>query len=412
MEEKILTETAEAVSAEPPAEEAAEAPHEAAASKPRKPKFYEITPENDITYRGFLSYRYMKILGWAFLVLASIGAVLRLYAVAAEKPDEYSTLITVLSSGKELSVSLLLFSAFAVLVNGRANYIRAIAVNSAAALGLAALYFFVLIRYVVTAGAALLGSRSQGWELFGKFFYDNSSSGFLSFNIFIDMTMCTLMMFFMNYTPKKHFQGKKIHFFRTMVLLPLFYEIASVCLKILASTHTIRLPVAVFPFLTAKPPMSYLMFLSIARYFKTTELQFLKHGRTIEDYEAYLHTNHSSFRFSKHLSKRILLFAALDLLLLLLLSALHVANFGQGRITEESVGSAVELVLSWGFGQMVPMVIVIPILLLFSYTRTHKYPLIDIGITILGVVSIVLVYFDGLFRVGVTYLKSFMNTKS
>ncbi|MCR5206478.1 MAG: hypothetical protein K6E47_15735, partial [Lachnospiraceae bacterium] len=37
-----------------------------------------------------------------------------------------------------------------------------------------------------------------------------------------------------------------------------------------------------------------------------------------------------------------------------------------------------------------------PLLLLYSYTRTHKYIIIDSAITVLGIGSIALIYLDGI----------------
>jgi hypothetical protein len=48
----------------------------------------------------------------------------------------------------------------------------------------------------------------------------------------------------------------------------------------------------------------------------------------------------------------------------------------------------------------------IPVLLLFSYTKTHKNRLLDIAVPITGVAVIILIYMDGLFQFGCDFLRT------
>lgn len=370
------------------------------AARSRKKKFYEITPEDDIAYKGPLSYRYVKIIGWALLALACYGTVLDLYKKYID--ESYGVAARACQYGKELAVTLLLIAGFAVVLNGRDNYKRVLLSNGACALGLAGLGLLVYERYILRLGEALLDDRSAAADMVSNYFSGGGAKGYLAFNIFIDLTMCTLVMFFVNYTPKKYFQGKRICVFRAMILLPVCYEIASVALKMLASMHEITLPVPVFPFLTAKPPVSFLLFLSAARYFKRTEKAFIKHGRSHEDYESYLKTNHNSFRFSKYFSRKILKYAFIDLVLFFAL----VLIVCKSPEDDEQVRAAAETVIHWGFGETVGMILIIPIMLLFSYTKTHKSIVIDILIPAVSVAVIVLIYIDGLFCFGCDFFKT------
>ena len=391
------------------ASEAAETSDITAEDKPRrKPRFYEITAENDIKYKGFLSYRYLKMLGWFLIMLACIGTICGMYVIIYGEGSGFQTVSSVLSAGKNLSVPLLLISGFAAVLNGRGNYKTAIITNAAIAAGLTALYFIVFERYIMTGAEAFLGSRAAAAERVKEIFA-KSSTGFISFNIFIDLTLCTLVMFFINYDPKKYFQGKKIYLFRALIFLPIGYEIACGCLKILAAAHTLVLPTCIFPFLTAKPPMTFALFIAIARYFKVTESQFLKKGKTHEDYEAYLKTNHNSLRFSKKLAVNILIFSALDFILLTFLTALHLVNLGYTDPTEEQMLNALPVIFSSGIGQTFEMIVIIPVILLFSYTKTHKNKLIDLAVPLVGVTGVALIYIDGVFQFACEYLKLSMN---
>ena len=358
--------------------------------------FYEVKAEDDITYQGYLSYRHLKAIAWFLIVVACYGSALALYDSAAGQANKHDTLIAILEFGKELSVPLLLFAAFATILNGRGNYKKVIMTNAGIAAALSALFFIVYYRFIVRGGTALLGSKDDFNNFVSEWLNKPEKPGFMSFNIFIDLTLCTLVFFFINYNPKKHFQGKLIYVFRGFTLIPIAYEIASICLKILASNHVITLPVQIFPFLTTKPPVSFLMFLFIARYFKSLEHRFIKHGKTHEDFEAYQQTNHMSFKFSRFLVIAIVIFAVIDVIAVIALAVLHMIANNSGT-SEEELTSAMNIVTSWGFGDTARMLLIAPLLLMFSYTRTHKNKLIDLAVPLAGVALIVIVYVDKLF---------------
>ncbi|MBR6102312.1 MAG: hypothetical protein IKP95_07780 [Ruminococcus sp.] len=393
---EIITDVAAAEAAESSAPENVKRPR--FRLKPKK-KYYEVTAADDISYRGFLSYRYLKIIAWVLIVIACLGTVLSIYAYSTGESESYEGIVSVMTYGKELSVPLLLIASFATILNGRGNYIRVLMIYSSVALALAGLFFLIYYRYALNGAEALLqGDRDAAKIAIESLFTGADSNGFFAYNIFIDLTMCTLVMFFVNYNPKRFFKGWKIHLFRSMVLLPIAYEIASICLKVLASTRAITLPIAIFPFLTTKPPVSFLIFIVIARYFKDTEYKFLKHGKTHEDYEAYLKTNHNSFRFSRFLIITLIVFVIVDIMLLIILAALHLLAGGHTDITDEMAVDALGTVMSWGFGQTTGMLTIAPLLLFFSYTKTHKNKLLDIMIPVFSVALIVLIYADGLFQ--------------
>lgn len=66
--------------------------------------FYEVKAEDDITYQGYLSYRYLKAIAWLLIVIACYGSALALYDSAAGQASKHSSLIAIMQFGKELSV--------------------------------------------------------------------------------------------------------------------------------------------------------------------------------------------------------------------------------------------------------------------------------------------------------------------
>ena len=375
--------------------------------KKKIPKFCRVTAANDIRYRGPLSYRSLKILGWLLIVLTAVGSMYAMLAKVQGTDDDLPWAVDIMQRCSGWGIPLLLIAAFATVLNGRENYAKVIGINALIATGLTAGFYIIYERYFITGAAAFIGSQSKAREYMAEVLRGNDTKGYFAFNIFIDFTLCALVMFFVNYDPKRFFKGRKIYLFRALIFLPMSYELVSICIKILASTHSIALSPYVFPFLTTKPPVSFLLFYSIARYFKVTEMRFTKYGKTHADYEAYLKTNHNSFRFSRYLVIRILIFAAIDLILLILITALHYITMGYPKVFDQDKALLAALtVYSWGFGATIEMLPIAPMLLLFSYTRTHKNMLVDLAVPLAGVVGVVIVYADGIFKVICEYIKA------
>lgn len=369
----------------------------------RKKKKDEFEYEKDIRYRGPLSYRHLKLLGWICIVLAQIAVVEGLKLKVCGTANEFFLNDTVMDLIGPSALPLLLISVFAFLLKKRDNYKTTIIVYGSLALAISALFVLIYEHYILGIADTLLkGDRSDLAARLDELLYSSDDyNGFIAFNIFIDVFLCALIMFFLDYEPKKFFTGKKILLFRALVVLPLAYEVACVILKIMATDALIRLPLWISPFLTTKPPVSILMFVSIVRYIKLREERFFAAGRTREQYEAFIDTNINSLRFSLHLMLIIVVYALLDIGLLILLSAVHLVIMVRAtttsEITPEMLTLALESVSEWGFGGTARMLDLLPIVLLFSYTRSHKQPLFDTAIPVAGVIAIVIVYIDGAF---------------
>jgi hypothetical protein len=136
------------------------------------------------------------------------------------------------------------------------------------------------------------------------------------------------------------------------------------------------------------------MFLSMALYIKRREKIFLKHGKTHEDYQKYLKTNRNSFQFAKFMTVTIIIYSIIDLILCVILGALYIV-----LNPEVDAEKAVKIAYNWGFGETANMMSLIPVMFLYSYTKVHKYKLLDIAIPITGVAMVVLLYLDSLFMV-------------
>ena len=365
--------------------------------KHTKRRIHEVTLENDIKYRGPMSYRWLRIFAWVAIVCAQVSLILSLgMKIDAKLARQFSEFTTFLSLMGTLSVPLFLIANFAVIINAKDGYKRLLAAYGFMVLVIFAVFMLVYQRYLLGIVNTFLAEEGKSpQESFNQLFLAFSTSGYLTFNIFIDLFLCTLFTFFVNYTPSKVFVGKKIIIFRLFALIPVAYEIACIALKMLCVTKEgFVLPLYVAPFLTTKPPITFLVFVALAFFIKNRERVFLKRGKTQAEYNAFLKTNINSLHFSIATSVCLAVGAIIDVVLYFIFAA-SLSTFGEdGEMIRNGGALAQEL----GFGRSVPVLLVIPFIMLFSYTRTHKPSSIDIIIPNVGMVAFIICYVEGLYQ--------------
>lgn len=371
--------------------------------KKKHRKIHEITAENDIRYRGPLSYRHFKIFGWFCLVCAQIGLIantgLHLFP---EKAARFTDLAEIMGALGDLALPFILFANFSIILNTREGYKNMLLRYTGLVLSIWLTFLLFYIRYLRGA-LVLIGGPQLTPELFVPKIAGSRWSGFVDFNIFVDLLLCTLYMFFLNYQPKRLFKGKSLIFFRLMALLPILYELGTIILEIQAGRGKIVMPFWMFPLLPTKPPLAFIMFALAGLILKKRERRYVKKGKkTREDYEAFWHTNTNSWHFSLFTSLVVLVIVVLDVILYLLLSTVIIIPDLNPWTTEAEVEAMIEwstrLVAHLGIGNCIPMIIMIPFLLLFSYTRKHKNQTIDSLIPLAGIAMIIFVYLEGFYR--------------
>ena len=80
----------------------------------------------------------------------------------------------------------------------------------------------------------------------------------------------------------------------------------------MSANRQIHLPLWIFPFLTVKPPMTFVLFIILAVYVKARELRFRRHGKTHADYQEFLKTRKNSWNFSVFLAIMMVAVSVLD----------------------------------------------------------------------------------------------------
>ena len=382
-----------------------------------KISIFDRTAENDIRYRGPLSYRHLQILAWICIAFKILFILTNLsLRINPSQPQWLYALRDTFDNIGEFSLPLFLFANFAIILDEKKSYCQQLVKFAGLSLLIVLLYEVILHRYVAGLFTAVTNDRSTAMNLIDEGVYSLASGGGLAFNIFIDMFLCTLLMFFMNYVPARFFTGKKLVLFRLMALLPILYEVASLGVRLAVCLGKLRPPVFVYPFLTTKPAMSFVLFILLVLFVKLRWVRFRRRGKSREAYQAFQRTNVNSLHFSIYASIMILITGLLDLALHIFLSAL-LAVLGKGAaeagaVTKEMILQSGKIASALGFGNHFLMILIIPIILLFSYTRTHKDQMGDILIPVFGVALAVIVTIEGLYQCLLLQIPSLMNQLS
>ncbi|MBQ4443101.1 MAG: hypothetical protein II896_00390 [Clostridia bacterium] len=367
----------------------------------KKMRILDLTEDNDIRYRGPLSYRALRIIAWVSLILWQIGM---LCAFAAKMDANFAQKVGVwtiiLPLFRDLMTPLFLVATFAIILNNSRKFSSLLVLYGGFSILFYALFMLLHDRYAVGIFMLLFKvSREEATPLLDMLITAFTKTGYFSFNIFIDLFLCTLFTCFVLYRPKRVFVGKKLIIFRLLAILPAAYEVGSIVVKALASVGTIVLPTYVYPLLTTKPPMTFGIFVVLTFFIKRREWLFRRNGKTHEQYVKYLGSNLNSRQFSSFVSLQFFIFAILDLMLAIVVAAAITGRFAE---MEEPFEAALQAVNSWGLGGCVALTFAIPFIMLFSYTRTHKNTQLDLVINLVGLVILVLVYLEALYQ-GVIY---------
>lgn len=361
----------------------------------RPKNIHLVNKENDIQFRGPLSYRHLRMIGWVFLAISQIAMILGFGERIYQHPGMYGAWPDILNVFYSLMTPLFLIAIFGIVLNAKDGYYRLIIMYS----GLSILVYigsiFAFEHYIVGFFALSDGyaiGQADGESLVHALF----TNGFVAYNIFIDLLLCTLSAFFINYNPKKLFKGKRIAIFRSFIIFPIIYEIVSIILKVLSSLKIIELSVFIFPLLTTKAPAMFLVFISMALFMKYRERFFIRKGLTHQDYLRFQKTNVNSLHFSIFLSACIAIAALIDFIVFFILTFSMMLGEIPPDLTQAEYFERVALMVgSWGFGKCVYAIFLIPIIMFFDYQKTYKNNLIDIIIPFAGVALVAFVFIEG-----------------
>jgi len=368
----------------------------------KRRKIDEYTLENDIKYRGPLSYMHLRMLAWAFFIIAQIGVLLSIGAkLDANLGGKLGQFPDILKMASDIMMPLFLMATFATILNGSKTFKSMLILYGGISVAVYLLFILVHEHYLAELFAFVLDTdRNSAIDVVDALLSSSTQGGYLAFNIFIDLFLCTLLAFGLIYRPKKYFQGNKIVWFRLLALVPILYEVASFTLKLLGAFGTIRIPVYIFPLLTTKPPMTFVVFVVISLFIKLRERIYRKRGKTHEQYNEFLQTKANSWQFAKFAAIIMVVAGILDLIIHVGLTIAVAMTEISVATTEEAATSltllAEQAVLEAGVGGSDPLIVAAPIILLFSYTRKHKKSMLGLVIPAVAIVLILFIYLEGL----------------
>ena len=366
----------------------------------KRVKLHEQGAHNDIKYSGPLSFQSFQILGWSCIVITVIMVLMKIaMKVNPADTQRFETINDIISYIAELSLPFLLMANFSRILNNTDGYRKQLLRNGGAMAALFLVFMIFFNRYIVGTVGLLLQDPKEAHSLVMTSFYGVSPKGFFAFNIFVDLFLCTLVMYFMNARPTKVFTGKKIYIFRAFTILPIAYEVASIILKGKAAAGSILIPSWAFPLLTVKPPMTFVVFVFLAIHIKTRELRYCRHGKTHEDYQEFLKTNRNAWHFSVYAAIVLFIAGVIDLILALFLLAGQAGSVeALDAIMESEKAFKNTIAMSIGFGKSVCLIVFAPIVLLFNYTKIPKNKTVGMLIPVAGILLIALIGVQGIYQ--------------
>ena len=373
--------------------------------KPQRHKWRDCTPEHDIRYGGYLSYRHLRIIGWFCMVLSQFAVIMSLNTKV--NPDSAASLDfwkNFFAFFGNFPIVLFMLANFAYINLQKGSWKRLFATYGAIAFGLYALANIVVFHY----GFGLLtsfGYKGNFQDLCMTFGIILGAGGQQAYflNMFIDLFMICLLFFFSDYYPKhRFFEGKKIILFRLLILLPVAYEVAAVIIKYNIYLFNFSIPSYVFFLLPSKPPFIFLAFVIIAIALHIAKRRYTKKfNHTKEEWDAYKQTKAHSLKVSIMISTIFAIIGFVDLLVLIgAILGVFAKNMAlPPEQLDYAVAEAIYSMVEAGLGHSISLWFIIPLVILFSYRKQHKNPRLDPLIPITGVALIIFVYIEGIFQV-------------
>nr|MCR5307674.1 GNAT family N-acetyltransferase [bacterium] len=332
----------------------------------------------DIKYRGILSYRYIRIIAWISLALAQYCLVLAMGLGFFSKSLAYPGWIyNMFVAIGHLSIPFFLLASFSIILSRNRTYKSLVLFYGLAYLGVALGLIFIYDRYIGKVIYEISQSSESAKNVVLSLFNRKTD-----FNVFGDLFILTLFNFFLNYELKKGTSVKKVVGFRCLSMVPLTFALASYVLTVCAKFEMIELPFEVYPFLTTKSPLIYLVFICMSLWIKNRERIYVKLGATQKEYSAFLRTNKNSLAFSIHVCLLFAVVVVIDLVFV-------------GLVPDYE---------KFNFGQCISLILAIPFIMLFSYNKSHKDKNIDLLITFVGVMLLVFAYVEAIFEIIIAVL--------
>ena len=345
-------------------------------------KIIEIDEFNDMRYRGPLSYIHLRAIAWFCLALLPISALGG--AITRQSNPGMDTFWNILSLFANLATPLFLLANFSVILRSRESFKSTIILYAALTGVMALAYYLIVYRYLGAVVRLISEDDASGIELTGAI-----GSAFLGkgFNVFLDLLLCTLFFFFISYRPTKWFPGKWIILFRSFSLIIVLYLAASQVLKFCHAFGYFSVPPLLVPWIASKPFLTFLAFIGICLFVQGREKLYIRLGGTKERYIRFLNTNANSFSVSIFIAGAFIIAAILDFIALII----TIAAIRKSYAEPIDIDLLIEPISASGIGSTIPLILISPIAVLFSYTKHYEKKTLDRLVPIGGIALLIIV---------------------
>jgi len=312
---------------------------------------------NDIKYRGPLSYREMRIFAFLFLLVSQVaGIVLSANKFLNVIPNSFNGTLEVLKDFGMFSLPMFLMASFAIVLANEDKLINTMLFYFSVALGIYLAIILFYGRYLKGLLGLATGAEGEDLNAIADSIASSLFSSVVNINVFIDMFILSVFAFFILYTPKKIKKKGAVLAFRLCSIIPVLIAFGSSVIYGLINLGKLKLGFLVMNALPCRSISVYIIFFAIVLFVKLKKARFLKKGGTEEEYAVYSASNINSLHYS------------------LFVSVLLVAVF----LFDLFIFYVFPISIFFGYGTSFYMFVIIPFVMLFSYTRTRKNKVIDI----------------------------------
>ena len=326
----------------------------------------------DIRYRGILSGRTMKIVGFIFMFFTQIYFAANIIDKFKPLSDAASNFADVLDVLGLFALPAFLAANFCVIMTNKAKIKKVLLTYSIIAVGIYLLVLFVFYRYIYGLGKVFNPDDAHEAYLFADMIAKKLFGKVINYNVFVDLALFSMLYYFLFYTPKKLIKKKSIIAFRSLSALPIILAAIATILYGLYSIGFIELPVAVLAILPCRSLTVYVIFFGIAFIVKLRQHLFMKWGGTEEEYNIYAKSNRSSLEISVVSSVVLLIVSLLDFALFM----------------------AFPWVFFFGLGLNFYLAFSIPFIMLLSYTRKTKASIWDAIMVAVFIFAVIILYLE------------------
>jgi len=361
--------------------------------KRKAKKMWRYSLGNDKKYRGPFSLFTLRVIAWISIICSQLAVVFTLAGDIAHM-TQFNAAEQIMSILSSIAMPAFLLANFSYIIQNKGEILKLLFTYLFMMLLVAALFYTFFLHFII-------GLFAEGMKIPYEAAYSGVSQVVMTvfnstfkFNIFLDLFICTLFVYFFLGKPKHLFKGKAIILFRLLAIIPAGYEFITILFKILTVTGDFTIPFLMTPFMPTKCPLTFVCFIFIVFSEARRKRKYVKYNHSDELYDEYFKTNKNSWLFSKSVSKCFFFMGLLDCFLWAALTFLPLVP------TSVPITGAImtSLVSTLEIGESSGLMIFAPCILLFSYNKMFKPSKMDIFVPAIAIAAIIFIYMEAIYQ--------------